>query len=958
MKKIILALFLFCSVASFAQTQQPSSTPTVNSSTAWYNLRAVRDSFYMFHLHDSFPAKYPTIIFHPDGNLYKSLGNGAAWSAIGSSGGLIDSLVYATWRRLYKVNDSMKVVYNGLYNFTNGYGLNLSGLTFKVDSNYLATRLRLQKVADSLGSIISNNPTIYTGDGTLSGDRRVSGQDLYTLTFDSTKGFKVGVDGDFTVRNYVLGFNPLIMAQTGNFLLSGNNGVVSANTFQVDESGALSLFSSDLSGNNYLSRLTISATADTAQALFFNTYLEVNNTHIKSINAQTQNGDNSNSFIAENNDGKYPTILLSKSDGRTDLKNIVIENAGNRFQVITQDDSYANSTSILESILSAVNGAASQVTFISTIDSTASGKTSRVVIEGAKGVGIETSSSIAQLAQTFLRNDNLANGVSQAMQTPSGADGKTFGIGVKVGATTYYAGTNGVADIGSLGAGTVTSVSALTLGTTGTDLSSSVANSTTTPVITLNVPTASASNRGALSSTDWSIFNNKQSAITFGTGVQAALGVNIGSAGSPVLFNGAGGTPTSLTLTNATGLPAAGGGTGQSSYAVGDLLYASASTTLSKLADVATGSVLVSGGVTTAPAYSSSPTISTSVTTPIINGGTASAGTLTFNSTTNGTKGKFFFGANSAFNEATGMLGLNQTSPGTSIDARLDAGFAGIAARSYGTGFYSTNQLFAARGTMASPTATQSGDVLGSISMGGMGTTAFAGRANMYGVATQTWTDANRGTKIYFETTPNNSSSPTTRLTMDQSGNVGIGTGATPISKLDVSGNFTLGATYSNTNAAPTNGALIQGNVSIGTTTNTNPLDVNGGVTIGSYAGVAAPSNGLIVSGNVGVNNSNPLSALQTTSFGLGYTAKTATYSSTSSDAIIEATSGTFTITLETAVSATGRIKSVVNSGAGIVTVACSGGQTIGGSVTQVLTSGQSIVAASNGTNWIIVASH
>jgi len=61
------------------------------------------------------------------------------------------------------------------------------------------------------------------------------------------------------------------------------------------------------------------------------------------------------------------------------------------------------------------------------------------------------------------------------------------------------------------GSGTVTSVAALTLGTTGTDLSSTVANGTTTPVITLNVPTASASNRGALSSTDWSTFNNKQS---------------------------------------------------------------------------------------------------------------------------------------------------------------------------------------------------------------------------------------------------------------------------------------------------------------------------------------------------------------------------------------------------------------------------------------------------------------
>jgi len=57
--------------------------------------------------------------------------------------------------------------------------------------------------------------------------------------------------------------------------------------------------------------------------------------------------------------------------------------------------------------------------------------------------------------------------------------------------------------------GTVTSVAALTLGTTGTDLTSSVATGTTTPVITLNVPTASASNRGALSSTDWTTFNGK-----------------------------------------------------------------------------------------------------------------------------------------------------------------------------------------------------------------------------------------------------------------------------------------------------------------------------------------------------------------------------------------------------------------------------------------------------------------
>ena len=74
--------------------------------------------------------------------------------------------------------------------------------------------------------------------------------------------------------------------------------------------------------------------------------------------------------------------------------------------------------------------------------------------------------------------------------------------------------------------GTVTSVAALTLGTTGTDLSSTVATGTTTPVITLNVPTASASNRGVLSTTDWSAFTAKQAALN-GTGFVKIIGTVI-----------------------------------------------------------------------------------------------------------------------------------------------------------------------------------------------------------------------------------------------------------------------------------------------------------------------------------------------------------------------------------------------------------------------------------------------
>ena len=70
-------------------------------------------------------------------------------------------------------------------------------------------------------------------------------------------------------------------------------------------------------------------------------------------------------------------------------------------------------------------------------------------------------------------------------------------------------------------------------------------------------------------------------------------------------------------------LNAVNGGTGQTSYAVGDLLYASTTTALSKLADVATGNALISGGVGVAPSYGKiGLTTHVSGTLPVQNGGT------------------------------------------------------------------------------------------------------------------------------------------------------------------------------------------------------------------------------------------------------------------------------------------------------------------------------------------------
>lgn len=92
----------------------------------------------------------------------------------------------------------------------------------------------------------------------------------------------------------------------------------------------------------------------------------------------------------------------------------------------------------------------------------------------------------------------------------------------------------------------------------------------------------------------------------------------------------------------------------------------------------------------------------------------------------------------------------------------------------------------------------------------------------------------NNNTSDYFKIQTVNSAINAGAITLQPDGGlVGIGTTA-PLSKLGVAGNLSVGAIYG-TIAAPTGGAIFQGNVGIGTTATTTPFEIAATQTVGAY---------------------------------------------------------------------------------------------------------------------------
>ena len=183
--------------------------------------------------------------------------------------------------------------------------------------------------------------------------------------------------------------------------------------------------------------------------------------------------------------------------------------------------------------------------------------------------------------------------------------------------------------------------------------------------------------------------------------------------------------------------------------------------------------------------FGTSPTFISSITTPMIIGGTTSTSSLIYKTTSaSGSTGAdhIFQVGNNGNIEAmrilnNGFVGVGTSNPRTALDVATDTFFnKGI--RSIDTGGYGT--ISGGEFVASGPARTIPGAAdqrLGSYSFSG----SYDGDNFNYPVAITGWTSqafsvGNYGAHLRFETTANGSTARTERMRIDSSGNVGIGT--------------------------------------------------------------------------------------------------------------------------------------------------------------------------------------
>ena len=515
--------------------------------------------------------------------------------------------------------------------------------------------------------------------------------------------------------------------------------------------------------------------------------------------------------------------------------------------------------------------------------------------------------------------------------------------GVKIDGTTITINGSGVISAAVTG-GTVTNVSALTIGTTGTDITSTVANSTSTPVITLNIPTASATNRGALSAADWTIFNNKGTVSSVsGTGSVSGLTLTGTVTGTGNLTLGGSLSLTSLQIT--TGL-------GYTPYnATNPAGYTSNTGTVTSVAALTIGTTgtditsTVANGTTTPVITLNIPTASATN-----RGALSAADWTTFNSKGNGTVTSVV--GTGTVNGLTltgtvtgsGNITLGGTLSGINNNQLTNSTISGVA-----LGGSLSNVTFNNAGT---------GDVSGTTFNGSTARTISYNTIGAYAATNPAGYTSNVGTVTSIAT-----SGSVNGITL---------TGGTITS----SGTITLGGTLSGINNNQLTNSTISGvalggslfNLTAGTgITFSSGTTYNGSAAItinATAAGVSslAGGNNIILSGSTGAITINRIDGLQSVVTGNSGS----TYNVLTTDQYIGTTrsaTGTGTVTLPLGSTVPVGRQYVIKDEGGQsgnvfrrITVAASGSDTIDGSATRSITSNYgALTVLWTGTRWSVI---
>jgi hypothetical protein len=364
-------------------------------------------------------------------------------------------------------------------------------------------------------------------------------------------------------------------------------------------------------------------------------------------------------------------------------------------------------------------------------------------------------------------------GVATGNALISGGAGAAPSYG-KIGLTTHISGTlpvgNGGTGITSFGTGVATalgvnvgSANAFVVngGALGTPSSGTLTNATGLPLTSGITGTLAVGNGGT-------------GLTALGTGVVTALGVNVGSAGAFVVDGGVLGTPSSGTLTNATGLPltsgitgilpVANGGTNLTSFTANGIVYASSTSALT------TGSAFTFDGNGAVISVNS-----TSDGLRITQTGTGNA--LVVEDDTNPDSTPFLV-------DATGLTRIGTNAAlGSGLNFQLQIG--GTSAQDPGIGiakFATTGNPVLALARSRNTTATlgaivQNNDVLGLIDFRGDDGSAWRLGARILAEVDGTPGTNDMPGRLVFSTTADGASTPTERMRITSTGALAINGG-------------------------------------------------------------------------------------------------------------------------------------------------------------------------------------